>query len=192
VTRSRGAYKSRRYETIGLETKPGVSSSDAIRDIFKDPKNYSVDCASFVYVVWFKAILDTMIQFDTEGGKGKFDKLFPTITLWAEGTSGADLNRNGKPDGPFKRHLLIPVTTAMGLVGDTMPVQAPHQSNPAWQTENMVQSENGVMEDATKIVAHGMPKARTVNDVVTALRGKPDPENRARVKASVINKAIGP
>lgn len=58
----------------GFLLKRGVSSSDAINDIFLQGREYGTECSTAIPIVYYKALLDIY-------SKELFDRIFPTIHL---------------------------------------------------------------------------------------------------------------
>lgn len=103
----------------GFQLRPGVSSSIAIRDIFKNGKMYGTECATAMIIIFYKALLEL---YDEE----MFNHLFANLLLYT---------------WDYDRDLKLITKTAGDIVpGDLVYFKNP-QVNPAsieWQGENAI------------------------------------------------------
>ncbi len=58
----------------GFKLKEGVAPADAVRDIYRNGRQYATECATAMFVVWYKAVLDVLPD-------AQFNKLFSGIFL---------------------------------------------------------------------------------------------------------------
>lgn len=63
-----------RTDNGGFELREDVRASDAIRDIYKNGRLYGTECATAMFIVWYKAVLDVMPE-------EQFDRLYSHIFL---------------------------------------------------------------------------------------------------------------
>ncbi|EMA6341322.1 protein-glutamine gamma-glutamyltransferase [Bacillus cytotoxicus] len=103
----------------GFRLRPGVSSSIAIRDIFKNGKMYGTECATAMIIIFYKALLEL---YDEE----IFNHLFANLLLYT---------------WDYDRDLKLMTKTGGDIVpGDLVYFKNP-QVNPAsieWQGENAI------------------------------------------------------
>jgi hypothetical protein len=95
-----------------LELKPGVNASDAMRDMFKNPRQYGMDCATAAHVMNLKATLDTVGDraFNRRFNQGTGTDLFlfshfnvldgKDDSGWAQGTYDRPMVPSNDPNRP--------------------------------------------------------------------------------------------
>lgn len=74
-----------------FELKPGVSPSEAVQDIFANPKDYEFECATAIVVTYYKATLDAL-------GPEAFDRIAKDLTIGPWRMEG-DLRSNLREQG---------------------------------------------------------------------------------------------
>ncbi|AFC27272.1 Protein-glutamine gamma-glutamyltransferase [Paenibacillus mucilaginosus 3016] len=109
-----------RTEGGGFRQKPGVRTSEAIRDIYINGKAYAFECATAVIIVLYKAVLETI-------GEEAFDRLFRYLFLMS-----------------WNHDSLLHLITVYGK-GEVYPGDVQYVKNPdvdpkaiEWQGENIV------------------------------------------------------
>lgn len=132
-SRCNPAYWNRTQEG-GFALKNGVLPADAIRDIYKNPSEYATECATAVFIVFYKAVLDVY-------GDALFNKVFPDIELM-----------NWHHVDPLFRRIGLMRRTAAVLPGDRQYFINPdvNPEVPEWQGENVI-----VLGDGT-YYGHGL------------------------------------
>lgn len=105
----------------GFLLRDGVTPDAGIRDIFRNGRKYSFECAVAIVILFYKAVLDSL-------GAEKFNELFPNLLLFSW-NSDSDLG----------------ITVRMIDSADALPGDALYFKNPAvnpdkmeWQGENVI------------------------------------------------------
>lgn len=109
-----------RTELGGFQQRPGVRSSDAIRDIFVNGRMYGFECASAVIIVFYKAVLDLI-------GDERFNRYFNNLLLL---TTNADRDLG----------LMTIKTSTEMYPGDILYFNNPdyNRETPEWSGENVI------------------------------------------------------
>lgn len=104
----------------GFQQRPGVASSDAIRDIFINGRMYGFECASAVVIIIYKGVLDML-------GDAIFSRHFNNLLLM---TTNADRNLGLRT---------IKTSTEM-YPGDVLYFSNPdyNRETPEWSGENVI------------------------------------------------------
>lgn len=109
----------------GFELKPGIQSSEAIRDIFVNGEAYAFECATAMMIIFYKALIETI-------PKERFNEVFQHLYLW-----------------DWQNHPFFPLRNVprvgSGIPGDVRYFKNPDVSpqTPQWQGENAVDLSNG-------------------------------------------------
>jgi protein-glutamine gamma-glutamyltransferase len=110
----------------GFMLKKGVKPSDAINDIFTNGRKYGTECATAIVIIYYKAILDVIHEYD-------FNQMFPSINLmdWYYTDSGLGV-QNHKNAADY-------------LPGDCRYFTNPdvNPTTPEWQGENVIDLGDG-------------------------------------------------
>lgn len=110
----------------GFRLKSGIRASDGIRDMFRNGRKYSTECATAIVAVFYKAVLDIF--------KDKlFDSTFPQIILmnWMHTDDKLEVYTDRNPD------MLLPGDCRYFKNPDVDPM------TPEWQGENAIDLGDG-------------------------------------------------
>ena len=123
-----------RQNNGGFELKNGVSASEAISDILKNPRKYATECATAMVMVYYLAILQMY-------PRELFDKTFNKIILMNWHNIDRDMGRIGMMNDKSN-----------DIPGDRRYFKNPDVdlSTPEWQGENVIDLGNG------KYYGHGI------------------------------------
>ncbi|ANE48928.1 hypothetical protein SY83_14185 [Paenibacillus swuensis] len=115
----------------GFQLRPGVRSSDAIRDIWLNSEMYTFECATAIIMMMYKAVLETI-------GAPLFDTYFQNLVLYTW-TTDEDLRIITKPGYE-------------SFPGDVLYFKNPdvNPATPEWQGENVIELGNNLF------FGHGM------------------------------------
>lgn len=110
----------------GFDLKPGRNAADAIRDIFRNGREYAFECATAMMIVLYKALIE-ILPYE------RFNDVFNHIYLW-----------------DWQRHPYFPLRNASrvdrGIPGDIRYFKNPqvNPETPQWQGENAVDLSGGL------------------------------------------------
>ncbi|UUZ97572.1 hypothetical protein LJK87_35295 [Paenibacillus sp. P25] len=124
-SRCNGRYWTR-TDAGGFLQNKDVSPSEAVRDIFRNGRQYAFECATAVIIVLYKAVLETI-------GDSAFNRLFADLYLhsWNHDTDLQLITEYGRRDT---------------YPGDVLYFQNPDvdPATPEWQGENTVKMPKGL------------------------------------------------
>lgn len=117
-----------RQDDGGFTLKDGVKPADAIRDIFKNGREYGTECATAMVMVYYKALLEVF-------GDEAFNRMFPKIYLM-----------NWHKIDPLLRDVGQPRKSRDFFPGDRLYFTNPDvdPETPEWQGENVIDLGGGV------------------------------------------------
>ena len=149
-------------EKGGLQLKPNVKASEAIRDIFKNGFLYAFECATAIVIIYYDAVLNTI-------GEHLFNQFFDNLYLYSW-HADADLGIQ-----TFETDYFLP--------GDVVYFNNPDfdPELPWWRGENTI-----VLEDGS-FLGHGMGihKADQIIHLLNEMR-KPDSKQSAYLMNIVV------
>lgn len=132
----------------GFALKKGVKPADAIRDIFRNGRKYSTECATAMVILYYRAVLEVF-------GEELFNSTFPKIYLM-----------NWHRLDPLLREVGLPRHVTDHLPGDRRYFANPdvNPETPQWQGENVIDLGKGIF------YGHGVGR-NDADYFITALNG---------------------
>lgn len=136
----------------GLQQRPDVLSSAAIRDIFKNGRLYGFECATAMIVVWYKATLDTI-------GEENFNTHFNNLLLY-----------DWQYDSDLRIRIVQNINEA--YPGDVVYFENPdfNPKTPQWR------GENAIMLTDDLYFGHGIG-IKNASDMITSLNRRRKPNS---------------
>ena len=155
-----------RTDEGGFQLKSGIKPSEAIRDIYKNSREYGTECATAIVIVYYKALADLLPE-------DLFNQLFSEIYLMNWQHLDSDLGIRSERDLTD----FFPGDCRYFKNPDVNPI------TPEWQGENAIDLSSGLY------YGHGIG-LKTADQIIEVLNR--ERKSDAQVSANLLNSATRP